>query len=108
MIRRPPRSTRTYTLFPYTTLFRSLLVPECNVEHLHERHGGADLALAGVLEQALVGFQRLHFQRLRALLAALRQEAAQRVAALEHVFDLRRLLAGVEERDLAEIGSAPV
>src|SRR3546814_12735790 len=25
MIRRPPRSTRTDTLFPYTTLFRSLL-----------------------------------------------------------------------------------
>src|SRR3546814_1996744 len=24
MIRRPPKSTRTYTLFPYTTLFRSL------------------------------------------------------------------------------------
>src|SRR3546814_19290911 len=23
MIRRPPRSTRTYSLFPYTTLFRS-------------------------------------------------------------------------------------
>src|SRR3546814_2595472 len=27
MIRRPPRSTRTDTLFPYTTLFRSLYVP---------------------------------------------------------------------------------
>src|SRR3546814_1065452 len=27
MIRRPPRSTRTDTLFPYTTLFRSLLAP---------------------------------------------------------------------------------
>src|SRR3546814_8242558 len=26
MIRRPPGSTRTVTLFPYTTLFRSLLV----------------------------------------------------------------------------------
>src|SRR3546814_535400 len=25
MIRLPPRSTRTYTLFPYTTLFRSIL-----------------------------------------------------------------------------------
>src|SRR3546814_6615360 len=24
MIRRPPRSTRTHTLFPYTTLFRSI------------------------------------------------------------------------------------
>src|SRR3546814_5637546 len=27
MIRRPPRSTRTDTLFPYTTLFRSMRVP---------------------------------------------------------------------------------
>src|SRR3546814_14282007 len=27
MIRRPPRSTRTDTLFPYTTLFRSLSSP---------------------------------------------------------------------------------
>src|SRR3546814_20911865 len=26
MIRRPPRSTRTDTLFPYTTLFRSLMI----------------------------------------------------------------------------------
>src|SRR3546814_9962935 len=30
MIRRPPRSTRTDTLFPYTTLFRSCLVPTCH------------------------------------------------------------------------------
>src|SRR3546814_3685681 len=37
MIRRPPRSTRTDTLFPYTTLFRSML--------LHR---------AGACEQALV------------------------------------------------------
>src|SRR3546814_10984295 len=32
MIRRPPRSTRTDTLFPYTTLFRSpaaLVISEC-------------------------------------------------------------------------------
>src|SRR3546814_6542428 len=28
MIRRPPRSTRTDTLFPYTTLFRSLQTEE--------------------------------------------------------------------------------
>src|SRR3546814_2429930 len=30
MIRRPPRSTRTYTLFPYTTLLRSQR-PQCGV-----------------------------------------------------------------------------
>src|SRR3546814_19805579 len=29
MIRRPPRSTRTDTLFPYTTLFRSIGEGEC-------------------------------------------------------------------------------
>src|SRR3546814_7365880 len=46
MIRRPPRSTRTDTLFPYTTLFRSreqLIV----VEHLMGEIGralGLDLA----------------------------------------------------------------
>src|SRR3546814_7004448 len=28
MLRRPPRSTRTDTLFPYTTLFRSKLTPK--------------------------------------------------------------------------------
>src|SRR3546814_7821862 len=32
MIRRPPRSTRTDTLFPYTTLFRSKM---CKAEMLH-------------------------------------------------------------------------
>src|SRR3546814_4289205 len=29
MIRRPPRATRTDTLFPYTTLFRSHQLPQC-------------------------------------------------------------------------------
>src|SRR3546814_2427776 len=35
MIRRPPRSTRTDTLFPYTTLFRSAdeALPGQSVEH---------------------------------------------------------------------------
>src|SRR3546814_5766773 len=32
MIRRPPRSTRTDTLFPYTTLFRSVLPADCDTE----------------------------------------------------------------------------
>src|SRR3546814_8387673 len=36
MIRRPPRSTRTDTLFPYTTLFRSAGEPGAG----HRRAGG--------------------------------------------------------------------
>src|SRR3546814_17867095 len=49
MIRRPPRSTRTDTLFPYTTLFRSAdaarlangLHPA--LEHAPGRHGGRNV-----------------------------------------------------------------
>src|SRR3546814_2524002 len=36
MIRRPPRSTRTDTLFPYTTLFRSYLDSTGDVALLNE------------------------------------------------------------------------
>src|SRR3546814_1764619 len=38
MIRRPPRSTRTDTLFPYTTLFRS---------HAHHHEGFGDAGRRG-------------------------------------------------------------
>src|SRR3546814_9002232 len=39
MIRRPPRSTRTYTLFPYTTLFRS---GSCHRESEHSHREQCD------------------------------------------------------------------
>src|SRR3546814_17970932 len=38
MIRRPPRSTRTDTLFPYTTLFRSLRAGGCDGERPSAKH----------------------------------------------------------------------
>src|SRR3546814_9203845 len=39
MIRRPPISTRTDTLFPYTTLFRTIFIQEVNVfKKLDRRH----------------------------------------------------------------------
>src|SRR3546814_17116020 len=37
MIRRPPRSTRTDTLFPYTTLFRSVRAAAISFEALEPR-----------------------------------------------------------------------
>src|SRR3546814_10964661 len=47
MIRRPPRSTRTDTLFPYTTLFRSvrttlltLAFVNCNIYTKMDQEGG--------------------------------------------------------------------
>src|SRR3546814_20142207 len=59
MIRRPPRSTRTDTLFPYTTLFRShqlLALGKSALAHVAERkpcHGGSvpTIAVQSALEQ---------------------------------------------------------
>src|SRR3546814_3171823 len=51
MIRRPPRSTRTDTLFPYTTLFRSSHQPVAGWTHvaLVYDHGTPKLYLNGKL-----------------------------------------------------------
>src|SRR3546814_20648475 len=40
MSRRPPRSTRTNTLFPYTTRFRSLIVEDIPTEAVFQFPGG--------------------------------------------------------------------
>src|SRR3546814_13251046 len=40
MTRRPPRSTRTDTLFPYTTLFRSCYAREALTQWYHLLHAG--------------------------------------------------------------------
>src|SRR3546814_16529778 len=47
MIRRPPRSTRTDTLFPYTTLFRSLDARLLEVAHAREHAGDEHRRQAG-------------------------------------------------------------
>src|SRR3546814_2752055 len=52
MIRRPPRSTRTDTLFPYTTLFRSHSASSYDaandrVDHRRERRLGAIALTSG-------------------------------------------------------------
>src|SRR3546814_3556824 len=49
MIRRPPRSTRTDTLFPYTTLFRSVAEDGAPVEidHVYVLPAGATMGIEG-------------------------------------------------------------
>src|SRR3546814_15252190 len=54
MIRRPPRSTRTDTLFPYTTLFRSRSYPRIAIltADIHKpvgRERQADIALKQII-----------------------------------------------------------
>src|SRR3546814_2052937 len=57
MIRRPPRSTRTDTLFPYTTLFRSLGANEGRGEG--RRIDGAAQARPEMGDRADVIFMRM-------------------------------------------------
>src|SRR3546814_12130065 len=57
MIRRPPRSTRTDTLFPYTTLFRSF--PQSSSRsHRREESGRPEAARRGQKPRFWTGFRR--------------------------------------------------
>src|SRR3546814_20429244 len=54
MIRRPPRSTRTDTLFPYTTLFRSIGVGDQRRAHIIAGRGQPQRLAAGDEPAALL------------------------------------------------------
>src|SRR3546814_12920216 len=53
MIRRPPRSTRTDTLFPYTTLFRSPLRADAYSEGLCKRAQAGNVARRDTVAPAM-------------------------------------------------------
>src|SRR3546814_16722609 len=56
MIRRPPRSTRTDTLFPYTTLFRSVERRQRDRgDALLDRQPAAELEIVQVADRRIVG-----------------------------------------------------
>src|SRR3546814_2135609 len=82
MIRRPPRSTRTDTLFPYTTLFRSKADDDFakplgleGVDQLRE-------LLKGQVEQELNGLTRTHMKR----------KLVEQIRSEEHTSELQSLM----------------
>src|SRR3546814_7321051 len=89
MLRRPPRSTRTYTLFPYTTLFRArhdqdaqFGQPVADGEQLRQIGGvGHDCPRAAVAQPI--------FQRVLAEQAEQRQRADR---SEEHTSELQSLM----------------
>src|SRR3546814_5442521 len=72
MIRRPPRSTRTDTLFPYTTLFRSALI-------------------AGVPSEGR-GHAAIHRQQMAVHIGSRRRGEIQRRRSEEHTSELQSLM----------------
>src|SRR3546814_4229663 len=85
MIRRPPRSTRTDTLFPYTTLFRSR----------EQRHHNLEVLAVGLLV-AQAELNRLG-QRVDHVIAVVVQD--QHIGArIQHRRDVLREVARAERR----------
>src|SRR3546814_2741817 len=100
MILRPPRSTRTYTLVPYTTLFRSVDRPGVRAGLGTLRHERAQPAVArvviggaGVVEDVVGGLGQ---QRDRAVVAA--DEGAGAVGQVAELVRVDRDRVGTAER----------
>src|SRR3546814_2124568 len=98
MIRRPPRSTRTDTLFPYTTLFRSGIDVESRLEPFDDLAA----AVVGRADQEAVGFVEDRGVDLR-LGAADERRAADRFAVERDVGDRRVVIGEVHLRAEAEV-----
>src|SRR3546814_2474887 len=102
MIRRPPRSTRTDTLFPYTTLFRSVdlggdIVVERHVGHALIRrfpgdHENGEALLDRPADEALL---RVQIEDVEAVDPG-REDDERR---LEHFLGRRRILNELVELD---------
>src|SRR3546814_11409356 len=75
MCRRPPRSTLTDTLFPYTTLFRSVV--------------GVEAELADAVEDL---FAQRAGKRVAVAVAGQRAHEGRRVVALQHAGDVEQVL----------------
>src|SRR3546814_16419309 len=122
MIRRPPRSTRTDTLFPYTTLFRSeradrnrgagIGVTETRRDERHSRHGSRNhskpklthqtcLSTGEIVDQALIVGQDL--ARPGEELLALRREPGEAMTS-RHERYAELLLTFADRRRQGRLG----
>src|SRR3546814_4941943 len=92
MMRRPPRSTRTDTLFPYTTLFRSVFAPD---QARFDIVAAGQLFQGGDVQRRLEAGQGLPDQQGLALPVAAhevgRAESAQQRSE-EHTSELQSLM----------------
>src|SRR3546814_10394574 len=117
MIRRPPRSTRTDTLFPYTTLFRSRKAPETvrralldGAAAIAASHGLAAISVQTVADSAKVTKGGLfhHFPNKQALVeGVLADQFEQLDAVFDDIIADDRLPYGRFKRDHVTLCFAP-
>src|SRR3546814_12914945 len=115
MIRRPPRSTRTDTLFPYTTLFRSdpaFIQDSADVVRMNPRHRKTDdtgAVFGAEQSDAVLARQRLAQRADQRTFMRVDRIDAQRL----DIIDRRREADRLDDRggsrfEAGEIGSAHV
>src|SRR3546814_5279381 len=97
MIRRPPSATRTATLFPYTTLFRSRVAGNALLEHgfaLCGIRAGEQRGDGGTRFCALSAFRLNAFDRVAHFLRAFLMEnlSADDARSEEHTSELQSLM----------------
>src|SRR3546814_17009413 len=122
MIRRPPRSTRTDTLFPYTTLFRSdpffdLAAPKStgrdyfNLSWLAARHAGLDSRDAADVQRSLLELTVESIARaIEAIPALNKPDLFACGGGVRNAFLMRRLAARLPKihvRDTRALGVDP-
>src|SRR3546814_10340523 len=83
MIRRPPRSTRTDTLFPYTTLFRSI------ADGVEDAAAGLAIGRAGAIGAMLLKGADGQAEEARGFLCAQQARRQVRIRADGHGISLR-------------------
>src|SRR3546814_7274995 len=90
-IRRPPRATRTDTLFPYTTLFRSDVVA---AHRAAARRGVAAAGRGGAAGDrlGLAGYLVVAFGGVDGVVAGRGADAAGKVRSEEHTSELQSLM----------------
>src|SRR3546814_9718144 len=104
MIRRPPRSTRTDTLFPYTTLFRSPAAADCSsgtLKHCSALFGAQDVVVVQYPDAKALG-------PIIARLNALSEVRSEETDSLMRLFPVPMLSAVVPPIRETQIGRAHV
>src|SRR3546814_3886662 len=103
MIRRPPRSTRTDTLFPYTTLVRSLMRPGDTVVDLGSAPGSWSqvarerlLGAGGVINGRVIALDMLPMEPIAGvefILGDFREDSVlEQLRSEEHTSELQSLM----------------
>src|SRR3546814_5130694 len=96
MLRLPPRSTRTDTLFPYTTLFRSARTSLAGIRSERRGRGGRAFGIAGRrtrrLRAGADGWDDARRSRRRGDPHRARERARSRFRSEEHTSELQSLM----------------